>query len=155
MPDSTEATLAHIRGVQALMGCAVQELTLRAGCHDHSKLLPPEKECFDEITVRLRETPYGSEGYRATLREFQPAIDHHQFSNDHHPEFFERGVHGMDCFQLIEMACDWIAASRRHADGDVLASIWISAERYGMTEREVELVTKTIERLLKLEAQHA
>lgn len=151
MPDSTDATLKHIGAVQDLGGLVIKDFVRRLGRHDHSKLLPPEKACFDEISVRLRATPYGSPGYRETLAEFKPALEHHQTLNDHHPEAFADGIHGMNLLQLLELCCDWIAASRRHLDGDVLQSLVISQERFGMTDAEVALVERTIRYILELE----
>lgn len=151
MSDSTEATLTHIGVVQDLGGLVVKDFVRRLGRHDHSKLLPPEKACFDEISVRLRGTPYGSQGYRETLREFKPALDHHQTKNDHHPEAHPRGIHSMNLIQLLELCCDWIAASRRHPDGDVLKSLVISQERFGMTDDETALLERTIHYILDLE----
>jgi hypothetical protein len=39
--------------------------------------------------------------------------------NSHHPEHYgNRGISGMDLFDVVEMMCDWMAAARRNpADG--------------------------------------
>lgn len=39
------------------------------------------------------------------------AVQQHQQSNDHHPEYFSEGVRGMSESQLAEMVCDWYARS--------------------------------------------
>lgn len=50
--------------------------------------------------------------------------------NTHHPEHWH-GIKNMSPLDLIEMLCDWKAATRRHATGDLLKSIRINAERFG------------------------
>lgn len=48
--DSTTDTLHHIARVAQLVKTITNELTNRATNHDASKLSPPEKEVFDEVT---------------------------------------------------------------------------------------------------------
>ena len=141
--DSTQDTLAHIRRVQELLAEFASELTRRGIVHDESKLLSPEKECFDEITPMLKGVTYGSEEYQATLRRMKPAIEHHQKANSHHPEFYENGINGMTLFDLVEMWCDWRAASERHADGSTKRSIEVNRERFGISEQLVAIMENT------------
>lgn len=142
--DSSQDTLKHIARVGGLLSLAIGELVRRAASHDHSKLLPPEKQAFDEITPRLRGSTYGSDEYKATLREFKPAIEHHQTNNAHHPEAHPRGVDGMTLIDLVEMICDWKAASERHADGNILDSIDKNRERFGLSDQLVSILTNTV-----------
>jgi hypothetical protein len=50
--------------------------------------------------------------------------------NRHHPEHFENGIRGMNLIDLIEMFCDWYAATQRHNDGDIIMSIEINQKRF-------------------------
>lgn len=90
---------------------------------------------------------YGSNEYKETLREFKPAIEHHQKNNRHHPEFYEDGICGMSLVDIVEMLCDWKAASQRHDDGDILKSIAINADRFGMDGQIVSILQNTVEEL--------
>mgnify|MGYP003380216305 CR=1 FL=1 len=146
--DSTAETLKHIKRVNELLLFAAKELMDRAIRHDASKLLSPEKECFDTITPKLKNSTYGSPDYKATMAEFRPAIDHHQKSNSHHPEFYENGINGFDLFDLVEMFFDWKAATERHADGDILKSIKINKERFGYSDQIAEILENTARRYL-------
>ena len=146
--DSTAETLKHIKRVNELLLLAAKELMDRAVKHDASKLLSPEKECFDIITPRLKESTYGSPEYKATMAEFKPAIDHHQKSNTHHPEFYENGINDFDLFDLMELFFDWKAASERHADGDILKSIQINKERFGYSDQLAGIMENTVKRYL-------
>ena len=146
--DSTAETLKHIKRVNELLLFAAKELMDRAVRHDASKLLSPEKECFDIITPRLKSSTYGSPEYNATMAEFQPAINHHHKTNSHHPEFYKNGINGFDLFDLMELFFDWKAASERHADGDILRSIQINKERFGYSDQIADIMKNTVKRYL-------
>ena len=146
--DSTAETMKHIKRVNELLLMAAKEIMDRAVKHDASKLLPPEKECFDTITPRLRNSTYGSDEYKATMAEFKPANDHHQKNNSHHPEFYENWIDGFDLFDLMEMFFDWKAASERHDDGDIMKSIAINQARFGYSDQVAEIMRNTVKRYL-------
>lgn len=109
--DSTETTRAHIAAVQRVAATFNHELAHRAAVHDKSKFLPDEKPVFDEAIFRLRGVPYGSALYEAVVIELAPRLALHYGRNSHHPEHYAEGIAGMDLFDLVEMLCDWIAAS--------------------------------------------
>ena len=111
--DSRPETQEHIDRVRYFLGLASDNLWNRAKAHDASKLVSPEVEAFDIATPKLAGLEYGSDEYRQSLRELGPALQHHFEKNDHHPEHSERGVRGMSLMALIEMLCDWRAASER------------------------------------------
>lgn len=61
------------------------------------------------------------------------AIEQHQQTNDHHPEYFVGGIHQMNKIQLGELVCDWYA--RSHEMGTDLR-VFIkekASERFGFT----------------------
>lgn len=111
--DSRPETQEHIDRVRTFMLIAVLDLQTRSRVHDMSKMMEPELSAFDIATPKLAELEYGSPEYTASLRELGPALQHHYENNDHHPEHFENGIEGMSLMGLIEMLCDWRAASER------------------------------------------
>lgn len=111
--DSRPETYDHILRVRHFVYEATANLQKRAAVHDQSKLHPPEVEAFDIATPKLAGLEYGSEEYKQSLRDLGPALQHHFAENDHHPEHFENGIRGMSLMALIEMLCDWRAASER------------------------------------------
>jgi len=145
--DSKADTLEHIHNVSRLLHECIALLLVRANEHDASKLRPPEKEAFDRVTPLLRDTTYGSPEYREHLQSIQPAIDHHNWVNEHHPEHWVHGIMGMSLIDLVEMLCDWKAASLRHADGDLRKSIEINRERFNMSPQLVRILLNTAERM--------
>lgn len=112
--DSRPETRAHIGRVQHFLGLAISNLAERATRHDRSKLVEPELSAFNIATPKLATLVYGSDEYKQSLRDLGPALEHHFAENDHHPEHFgDLGVNGMSLLSLLEMLCDWRAASER------------------------------------------
>jgi hypothetical protein len=145
--DSRPDTLEHIGHVRRLIEQAINNLARRAATHDASKLAEPELSVFDRVTPQLRELTYGSDEYRASLAAMGPALDHHYAANDHHPEHFQGGIADMHLMQLVEMLCDWKAATLRHADGDLRRSIEQNAERFGYGDEMKRLLLNTADAL--------
>lgn len=143
--DSAKETLYHIRRVASLLHKFCKELLDRADKHDKTKLRYPEKAVFDKFTQRLRETTYGSDEYNNdTKGEMAPALKDHYAANPHHPEHHEDGINGMDLIDLVEMFCDWKAASERHEDGDLYRSILKNKKRFEMSGQLVKIFQNTI-----------
>ncbi len=141
--DSTQDTLFHIRRVQQLLMLISTEFTRRGISHDASKLLSPEKEAFDEWTPKLAGMTYGSDEYKAALAQLKPALDHHYAANSHHPEHFGSGVNDMTLLDIVEMFCDWKAATERHNDGSLERSIKINATRFQLTQQLASIFENT------------
>jgi hypothetical protein len=118
-------------------------LVQRAADHDRSKLYGIEKQTFDQITPRLRGVTYGSDEYRQTLRENREGIDHHTHNNLHHPEHYADGINGMTLIDLLEMFCDWKAASLRHADGNFEKSLVLNKDRFGISDQLTTIFENT------------
>jgi hypothetical protein len=132
--SSRKDTLKHIWKVRKNIGTLIWELVLRAAAHDRSKLQSPEKTWFDEYTPKLAGSTYGSDEYKQFLNRLKPALDHHYYGNRHHPEHFSNGIRGMNLIDLIEMFCDWYAATQRHSDGNIMKSITINQERFSYSD---------------------
>jgi hypothetical protein len=139
-------TMKHIRVVRFFLDRVIQELEARARCHDSSKMALPEVEVFTKYTPILRGLTYGSPEYKQCLEEMnEGALKHHYANNRHHPEHFVNGVEGMNLIDLIEMLCDWKAATMRHADGDIQKSLDINEKRFNMPPGISKLLRNTVE----------
>lgn len=151
--DSTSETIAHISRVRELMENIAGEILLRSGNHDRSKLLPPEKPVFDEVTPKLKAMTYGSQEYQDSLKKMKPALDHHYANNRHHPEHFQNGIDGMHLVDLLEMICDWKCAVERHANGSIEKSLKINKSRFQITDQVINLLRNTITALCDSSSQ--
>lgn len=127
-------TQEHISQVREFMLMMVSGLSYRALGHDQSKLQSPEVEIFTEYTPKLKQSTYGSDEYKSFLQGMGVALKHHYANNSHHPEHYEDGIRGMDLLDIVEMFCDWKAATMRHDDGDILKSIEINQKRFGYSD---------------------
>jgi hypothetical protein len=145
--DSRPDTYEHIGVVRRLLGHVVKELLDRADGHDASKLVDPEREMFNEYTPKLKHSTYGSDEYKGFLAGMGDALQHHYANNRHHPEHHEDGILGMTLIDLVEMTCDWIAASQRHADGDPHRSIDVNQERLRYDDQIKRILHNTVDAL--------
>jgi hypothetical protein len=143
--DSRPETLKHIDEVQTLMKKVINNLKSRAENHDKSKLESPEVEVFDQCTGELKDSKYGSPEYLACLERMKPALQHHYSKNDHHAEFFRNGMADMNLLQVLEMICDWTAATKRHNTGDIRKSIEINQKRFGYPDYVKKWFLNTID----------
>ena len=112
--NSEKQTIEHIQKVSKLIKSIEDEIVNRRSTHDLSKLEEPEISAFDKYTPLLQKTEYGSNEYKSILNAMKPAIEHHYKNNRHHPEHFNNGIDEMNLVDLIELLCDWKAASERN-----------------------------------------
>lgn len=138
-------TYKHKQNVSKLIHEVVNELLIRSEEHDNSKLESPEVDIFTEYTPKLAKSTYGSDEYKQFLKEMKLALDHHYANNRHHPERFANGINDMNLVDLIEMLCDWKAATMRHNDGDILKSVKINQKRFGYSDELKQIFINTIE----------
>lgn len=138
-----EDTKAHISRVQYYISRCRGELKDRSAYHDCTKLVNPEAEIFEEYTEKLKGSTYGSDEYKQFLVEMKPALDHHYESFRHHPEHFENGIKDMNLIDMVEMLCDWKAASERHDDGDIYKSIELNQKRFNYDDDVKSILVNT------------
>lgn len=154
MSEARFKTMRHIEAVRNYIGTAITKLQLRAEGHDQSKLETPEVEIFETYTDKLRSCTYLSPEYKQYTSEMKPALDHHYAVNRHHPEFHVDGIQGMTLIDLIEMLCDWKAASMRHADGDIYISIEMNQKRFNYSDELKNIFIKTMKDIESFRTYH-
>lgn len=55
------------------------------------------------------------------------------------------GIHGMNLVDLLEMLCDWKAASERHNDGNIRRSIEINGKRFEMSPQLIRIFENSVD----------
>ena len=145
--DSTQDTNDHIDAVRRCIQAVCNALTVRAVYHDMSKLEEPEKSVFDRMTPILRTLTYGSDEYKAALVEMGEGLKHHYAHNSHHPEHHAAGIAGMSLLDLIEMLCDWKAATERVKEGSMAQSLPINIARFGIDPQLAAVIENTVREL--------
>lgn len=145
--DSTQDTLDHIGKVADNLRQMAIALQQRGYSHDASKLQEPEKSGYDVLTLKLANLTYGSPEYRAALDEAKPVIAHHYANNTHHPEHYENGIAGMSLLDVVEMLCDWKAASERTKQGSIAQSLDVNRARFGIDDQLFSIICNTVSEL--------
>lgn len=146
--------MRHIETVRNYISTVIRELSYRAEQHDQSKLQEPELTLFNDYTPKLRDTPYGSEEYKKYMKEMKIAIDHHNQTNRHHPEHFANQIQDMNLIDLLEVLCDWKAATLRHNTGDIYKSLEMNADRFNYGPELKQIMKNTIDWLQNQQVFH-
>ena len=136
-------TIKHIENVRKYIRLIINRLVTRAVEHDRLKLMSPEVEIFTEYTPKLAGSTYGTDEYYGFLKEMDTALQHHYANYRHHPEHFAHGITDMNLVDIVEMLCDWKAASLRHNDGNLLKSIETNACRFGYDDQLKQILLNT------------
>ena len=123
------------------------KLLRRAIVHDLSKYSSKEASFFADNTPKLKKTTYGSKEYKKNLKNLKPALDHHYKINSHHPEHFDFGFRDMSGLDRIEMLMDWLAATKRHEDGDINRSVKVNKKRFEYSNNDEIWLEKIAEEL--------
>jgi hypothetical protein len=55
-----------------------------------------------------------------------------------------KGLHGMSLLDVLEMLCDWKAATLRHNDGDIRKSISLNQKRFGYSDELKQILLNTL-----------
>lgn len=148
--DSKKDTKKHIKRVGFYLQKCLVEIAKRAKQHDYDKIHNKvEKKLFDEYTPKLKNCTYGSDEYKTFLEGLKEGLNIHYANNRHHPEHFENGIQGMNLIDLLEMICDWKAASERHNDGDIYKSIEINQKRFNYSDELKSILRNTVNFLMK------
>lgn len=142
-------TIKHIHAVRELLYKMIENLDERARLHDQSKLESPEQEIFGEHFEKLASTEYGTPEYDALLEKVKPAITHHYANNRHHPEHWTNGIDDMTLLDLVEMLCDWKAATMRNKNGNIRKSIEKNAERFKFAPQLRQIFENTVREMFQ------
>ena len=145
MEESEEhQTLEHIRKVQEKIAEFKFILTKRAINHDKSKLEPPERRVF----AQFPDIPkFGSPEYeKRRASDLKEVLEHHYRFNRHHPEHYNAGFEGITLLDLVEMICDWSAATEK-SGGKLIEHVEILGTRFNIDQQLLHIIQNTIKEL--------
>jgi hypothetical protein len=125
--------LSHQQCVRSSLGELASELVRRGYVHDRSKLSEDELPGY----VLL----YGGEKNAQT----RDAINRHYSCNSHHPEHYADASRDMTWLDIVEMVCDWKAASESYA-GTVSLRDWATSarDRFKLSDHQWWLVDQVV-----------
>lgn len=140
--DYLHELVSHKKLVGHYLNQALYKLIRRAIEHDMSKFGPEEFWPYAYQLPRFREVEYGTPDYQECIKAIRPAIDHHFQQNRHHPEHFPEGIGGMNLLDVLEMVCDWMAASQRGGGGPLRLDL--QQKRFGIDDQLQGLIERTV-----------
>ena len=121
----------HKSRVRALLSDAENILVEAGRQHDNSKLSPLEASFYVDPVWELGHNgpKFGTPEHKAITDKMGPGWEHHMQHNAHHIGHHKNGVQDMNLFLLLEMVCDWIAASERRGGKFDFDKSWANASR--------------------------
>ena len=150
-PNLKPVFYEHRNMVNRFMAYLIKELRSSVSNHDFSKLEPEEAPLFEKYCKKLKNITYNSEEYKKYLEELKPALNHHYKQNRHHPEHFENGISGMNLLDVLEMLCDWTAASTKQKEGNIFKSLEENQKRFNYSDDLKSILENTAKLLIKLD----
>jgi hypothetical protein len=143
-------TYKHIKRVGFFLNRMIRDLINRGEIHDDSKLEDPELEGFANASS-LSDVEYGTPAYKEMLAStgLAETISHHYAKNRHHTEHWANGINDMNLLDVLEMICDWRAATERNRNGNIKTSIELNAEKYGISPQLRKIMENTARDLLQ------
>jgi hypothetical protein len=146
-------TRKHQQAVMKWMGRVIEDLLERMLVHDASKFADDEAPYYIDPVYQLNTlgVPYGSDEYKRITKQMGKGWDHHKSVNDHHVEYFLPSADPfskMNLLNLLEMVCDWMAASERIGN-DPSLPLERSLAKFGMSEQLAMIIKNTINSLIE------
>jgi hypothetical protein len=138
--DKIKKIVTHIQNVQANCIILAEKLSAK-GEFKLARQLVANSFLHDNTKFYATEFEHLGAGNPDT-KALKMTIMQHNQSNQHHPEFWDKGIHGMHRVDLAEMVCDW---KSRSAEKGTSIREWIEEEamkRYGFNHDDE--VYKTI-----------
>lgn len=137
--------LKHCSLVKQSLMKITQNLNERAEVHDRSKMDDDEFEGFCWFNRMNPDLEYGSNEYKEAFESIKPhtekAIKKHQSRNSHHPEYHGDDVKSMGWLDIIEMVCDWHAASQTYSNtGSFQKSVALCKKKYNFSTEQLWLI---------------
>lgn len=147
--DSTVDARLHIEIIHRVMEKIISELSYREMHHDDSKFVEPELSTYNKYIPLLKETPFGSKEYvEVRDKMYNDGLKHHFENNRHHPEHFENGIKDMTLVDVVEMFCDWYAASQR-SDTGFEDGLKFNKDKFKMSDELYRVFKNTYEEYFK------
>lgn len=136
---------SHNNNVQINFVSILSNLAFRMANHDQSKYTNDE---YDLVIGKpyLDTLDYNSLEYKEGLNKVKDAVKNHYRANSHHPEHYKNGILGMSLIDLIEMLCDWKAASNEHGS-TIHESIQRNIERFNLSDEMQKIMLNTVNEL--------
>jgi hypothetical protein len=136
--------ILHVSEVRENIASVNAELVRRGIAHDRTKFQALEFDAFVSTRDAFKKANYGTPEYQACVDAVKPAVDHHHGNNRHHTSYHENGVNDMSLIDIVEMICDWKAASRRSPDKKFIDTLDYAFDKYGIDSQLQGIIRNTL-----------
>lgn len=118
----------------------------RAYRHDESKLGEIEFPHYANTIEEFENCPFGTIEHSQAKEKLGIALEHHYKNNRHHPEHFSNGIEDMNLIDVLEMICDWKAATQNYPSsiGNISNSVEILSEKYKISPQLKLIIYNTL-----------
>lgn len=134
----------HIEAVQDNMQEVLDDLVIRQKTHDETKLMEPELSLLSRLNQEKQaEIVYNSDEYHEVIKTvLKDFLYYHYKDNDHHPEH-SGSIDTMPLPAILEMLCDWKAASGRNKNGSFEFSLSENIKRFKINDQLASILRTT------------
>lgn len=109
-------------------------ILLRRGMvHDLSKFGKDEFSILVENIHFFRTIPYATNDYEKYIKTIYSATEHHYGKNSHHPQHYGN-IEEMGFLDLVEMLCDWKAATRKCRHDNIEKSMEYNKNKFHFSD---------------------
>lgn len=136
-------TRQHILNVQRQMYKVIEKLIARTYNHDSSKYDREEAHTYAKVVPMFKGKKYGTPEHKAVGDMLGEAWEHHEKNNDHHTGYHLNGINDMNLISIIEMLCDWKAASMRNPNQNFKESCLMNCKKYGADDQLTKIIMNT------------
>jgi hypothetical protein len=109
-------------------------LLKRGIIHDLSKFGNSEFSILADNITLFRKLPYATIEYEEYLKKIKVATDHHYKYNSHHFQYYDN-IEQMGYMDLIELLCDWKAATKKYKGDNILQSIKYNKTKFNYSDQ--------------------
>lgn len=107
---------------------------------EYHKTSRTEKEEINDSIATIARLMRSPDLDGKTIADCQKVIDHLKRQQLEHTS----SINEMNLFDLLEMLIDWVASTKRHADGDIKKSLKLNRDRFGMGDQLVQIFENTV-----------
>ncbi len=108
----------------------------------HPEYFPGRSECeeINDYIIAVSRATISGDLDEKTLADYNKLVEYLKRQQAEHTS----SVNEMNLFDLLEMLIDWMAATKRHADGDIQKSLKINRDRFFMGDQLSAIFRNTV-----------
>jgi len=140
-------TIVHVSEVAENLEICASNLRQRGHAHDRTKFQPMEFDAFVSTREKLKRAKFGAPEQQECVDTIRQAVDHHHANNQHHVQYYSDGIKDMSLLDILEMICDWRAATRRNSESRFKGFLEVAIKKYNISPELEKIIQTTLKEL--------